>query len=153
MAGSFFSELGLKLVDDPTLILNPYQMTAATYKSNQGLFLRIGFDPADSNSAIVAYGRQWRGGGGWSALSNRYAALVKRFGVDVPAYYDLGHGDEIAKTMQTILDDLKRTLPVVMQRTTLNDLVAVESEEFGARRTAAAYFGPHNLESVEVSAF
>jgi hypothetical protein len=151
LAGSFLSELGFKLVDDPSLIQNPYQMTAATYKSNSGFFLCVGFDPLDSNSASVTCGRQWRVSTGWSVLSNRYAAVAKRLGIYVPIHYSLGYGDEIPRTMERILDDLRRTLPVVKRRTTLEDLIAVESEAFGARKKAARYFGPDNLGNVEVS--
>jgi hypothetical protein len=151
LAGSFLSELGFTLVDDPSLIRNPYQTTAATYKSNSGFFLRVGFDPLDSNSAGVACGRQWRASTGWSVLSNKYAVVAKRLGIDVPIHYSLGYGDEIPRTMERILDDLRSTLPVVMQRITLEDLIAVESEAFGARKIASGYVGPDNLGNVEVS--
>lgn len=150
LAGSFLSELGFKLLDDPSLILNTYQTTAATYRSNSGFFLRIGFDPLDSNSASVTCGRQWRASTGWSALSNNYAAVAKRFGIDVPTYYRLGYGDEIPKTMENILGDLRATLPLILRRTSLEDLIAVENEEFGARRIAGAYAGQDNKD-IEVS--
>jgi len=77
--------------------------------------------------------------------------VAKRLGIDVPIHYSLGYGDEIPRTMERILDDLRSTLPVVMQRITLEDLIAVESEAFGARKIASGYVGPDNLGNVEVS--
>jgi hypothetical protein len=65
-------------------------------------------------------------------------------------HYTLGYGDEPVRTMERILDDLRRTLVAVMERTTREDLLAIESEESGACQHAAAHAGTEYLEHVEI---
>jgi hypothetical protein len=150
MAWPFLSGLGFELVQDPGLILNSYLLTAATYRTRQGFFLTVGFDPADSNSAAISCGRQWLAKRGGFVLSGRYAALARRLGIEAPEYYELGYGGEIPRTMERILGDLKRTLLVLLQRVTRDDLLAIERENNGALSHAAAH-GP--LEDYEISEY
>ncbi|HZF28345.1 MAG TPA: hypothetical protein VE907_04465 [Gammaproteobacteria bacterium] len=145
------SALGFELIGDPSRLLNPYRLTAASYKSARNLFVTVGFDPADSNSAAISCGRQWRAKRGGSLLSNRYSSLAKRFGIDVPDYYELGYGDNIVKTMERMLDDLRETLPVVMERTTCEDLIAVESKKYGACHSAAAHAGEDYMKHYDIA--
>jgi len=153
MAAPVLSELGFELVDDPRTIRNPYLLTGAIYRSKRGLFLSVGFDPFDSNTASISCGRpwRWRKEGGRFLLSNGYSALARRFGIELPPYYTLGYDDAIAKTIERMLSDLQRTLPTVIERTTLEDLIAVEHEQFGAHQSAAAHAGPDYLEQFEIT--
>ena len=151
MAWRFLSRLGFELIADPSRVLNPYRLTAASYKSKRNLFLTVGFDPADSNSVVISCGRQWVARRGGSLLSNRYSTLGKRLGITVPDYYELGYGDEILRTMERILEDLQRTLPDVMDRTSRDDLLAIEREPHGAHQHAQAHDGPAYLEQYEIS--
>ena len=81
------------------------------------------------------------------------SVLARRFGIDVPMVYKLGYGEEEAVTMQAMLADLKRTLPVVVPRVTLDDLLRIERDEHGVETRARARFGPKYLENVEIGAF
>ncbi len=150
MAWPFLSGLGFELVKDPGLILNSYLLTAATYRTKRGFFLTVGFDPADSNTAAISCGRQWQGKRGGFVLSNRYAALARRMGIEAPEYYELGYGDEIPRTMERILGDLKQTLPRLLKRVTREDLLAIERENGGALSHAAAH---EPLEDYEISEY
>src|SRR6185503_9712716 len=147
MAWPFMADLGFVLTKDPGSILDSYQLTAATYKTKRGFFLTVGFDPADSNSAMISCGRQWLAQRGeFFCLSNRYSAVARRIGVEAPEYYELGYGDEIARTMERILGDLKKTLPIVLHRVKLDHLLSVEHEDGGAHSLAAAQYGPRYLD-------
>ena len=153
LAWPFLSDLGFELVKDPRLILNPYRLTAATYRTERGFFLAVAFDLIDSNSAVINCGRQWLSNRGGFLLSNRYCALVRRLDIEVPEYYELGYGDEIYRTMERILEDLRKTLPIVLQRVTLEDLDAIEREQYGAHSHAAAHSGPLYLECFKISEY
>ena len=67
--------------------------------------------------------------------------------------YKLGYGEEEHVTMQTMLADLKRTLPVIVPRVTLDDLLCIERDQTGAETWARARFGPGYLHHVEIGAF
>lgn len=153
MAWPFLSDLGFVLAKDPGSILNSYQLTAATYKKKRGFFLTVGFDPLDSNSAIISCGRKWLESRGGFLLSNRYSALARRMGIEVPEHYMLGYGDEIDRTMERILGDLKKTLPIVLQRVTLEDLISIEHEDDGAHSHAAAHYGPRYLQRLKIGEY
>jgi hypothetical protein len=71
-------------------------------------------------------------------------------GIEAPEYYELGHGDEILRTMERILSDLKQTLPVLLRRVTCEDLLAIERENNGAQSHAAAH---GSLEDYEISEY
>ena len=72
----------------------------------------------------------------------------------MPLYYKLDlNPDELVNTMVTVLKDLQRSLPEVLERTTLEDLVCIESEQYGAKIQAERKFGSNCMELVEISRF
>jgi hypothetical protein len=56
--------------------------------------------------------------------------------------------------IEQMAEDVKRTLPTILARLSLEDLLAVEREEpFGAAVRAERYFGPKYLECMEIRDF
>lgn len=102
---------------------------------------------------MVFFGRRWSLGQGYARVSNYYAILARRLGIDTRLSYPLSWADQRAEELAAILTDLKRTLPEVMMRVTLDDLIQVEREEFGAETLARAKFGADFERSVQVSHF
>lgn len=153
MASAFLSGLGLDLINDPGLVRGRYRSTAAVYGSKRALFLSVSFEPGDSNTAAIFCGRQWLSDQRRLFLSNYYATLAKRLGMEVPTIYTLGYGEEVPITMEKILTDLKQTLPTVIEQVRLEDLISIEQEKFGAAQKAQMRFGPDYLECVEISRF
>ena len=153
MACYFLTWLGFELVNDTTQFFGPFNVSFATYRSSQGLFLSAGFEPGDSNSAGFFCGRQWCHQGLSLCMSHRFDVLAKRFDIDLPLDYKLGYVEEQKVTMQTMLADLKRGLPMIVKRVTLDDLLAIEREQYGAEDLACIRFGPTYRDHVEISAF
>ena len=150
---SFLSGLSFELIDDPSLIRNPYGVTWARYKSAQQFFLHVGFDLIDGNYAQISCGREWRKGPDWARLSNNLSSLAARFGFDLPRTYPLGYGPDIDRTIDRMLVELERVLPPVLREVTLEDLLAIESEEFGAQQIATRRYGSGYLDYVQPSEF
>ena len=138
MARPFLSHLGFQLQNDPNQF-GPYMATKAVYKSQNGFFLTVGFDPLDGSDAGMLCGRSWNYTSDipelrqFERISNRYDVLAARFGLEVPECYKLDVDDEESTDMQLILNDLKATLPTILERVTLEDLIAVEQEEHGCQ--------------------
>jgi len=150
------SELGFALDNDPARIIGPYQCSAARYRCAIGLFLLAGFDPIDARGAAIRCGRKWRYAPGAPTLpahenlSNNYAVLARRFGVEVLRAYELRPNGAVA-SIDTMIADLRDTLPIVLERVCLADLVAIEDEEFGCAWIQAKFAsqpGCPTLESI-----
>ena len=153
LANSFLTELGFSLVNEPGRILGRYRESIAAYKSFRGLYFSVGFDPGDSSTAQMFCGRQWLVPQQFSPLSNCYSNLAKRLGIDIPLYYELPYGEQMHAAIEMLLTDMRRTLPVVVARVTLADLLYIEREPSGAESQARARFGPMYAEVVEISEF
>ncbi|HKR38032.1 MAG TPA: hypothetical protein VJT10_24545 [Steroidobacteraceae bacterium] len=153
LAGSLLADLGFVLVNDPSQILGRFGESDAIYRSPRRLSLCVGFDPVDSDAARVTCGREWSVQQQLQYLSNLYSVLAKRFGVDTPLFYPLGSGDQTNVTLKAILADLTRTLPLVVPRVTLDDLLHIEREQYGAESRALARFGPEYLQHVQISSY
>ena len=106
------------------------------YRSPRGLCLLVGFAPIDGSSAEIYCGREWSARQEHLFLSNYYAVPAKRLGVDTPMFYELGDGEQVNIAMNMMLADLRRTLPLIVARVTLEDLLCIEREEFGAESKA-----------------
>lgn len=152
LAGEEFVRLGFSLANDPSQTQGRYSDSSADYECSRGLGLSVGFEN-DSGNALVFFGRRWSLDQGPAHLSNYYAKLAKRFGIDIPLFYPLTRGERRAKELATILADLKRTLPEVTKRVTLDDLIYVERERFGAETIARARFGAEFGRFIQVSNF
>lgn len=108
-----------------------YQATSALYRSNLGLYLLEGFEPYDGEFAVVQCGRRWRAANGWTCLSNQYSALALRFGLQVPRIFTWPNESAFSETLDGIVQCLKETLPIVLEKTTIEDLIAIENERAG----------------------
>lgn len=151
LANACLANLGFVLANDPSRIWRPFRWTSALYRSSRGLFLQVGFEPGDSNTATIYCGRAWSAQQELQFLSNCYAVLARRLGLHAPMFYKLGEQHQDAITMKSMLTDLQRTLPDIVARVTLEDLLCIEREEFGAERKAKGHFGPEYLQHVEIS--
>jgi hypothetical protein len=160
-AGTYLSECGFELLNDESEVRSPHLATVATYGSERrGLYLSASFDPLDGHSAHVRFGRRWRLNrpGPYRAqdvyvLSNHYAALARRIGFEFPPYYALTRGNQFLDDIERMLNDLKRTLPTILARATLNDFISIEVEQGGARKWAERSYGPSWSRLVEVEEF
>ena len=110
-------------------------------------------EPFDGNYVSITFGRRWHGKDDWNRLSNHYAVLAKQLGIHFPRNYRLGFGDEIRKTMDRIAQDLKNTLPTILDKVTLNDLTIVEAEKYGAHQLASLHYGKDFLLQLQISSF
>jgi hypothetical protein len=153
LACSFLTDQGFELANDPSRILGRYNASNAVYRSPRGLSLSVAFEPGDSNTAVVFFGREWSVQQEILFLSNYYPVLARRLGLDAPMFYKLGYGEQMNLPMKEMLADLRRTLPVVMSKVTLEDLLCIEREEFGAETKARIHLGPEYLQRVEISSF
>ena len=153
IAKDFLAGQGFELLNDPGKNLNMFSASMAVYRSKRGLYLSIGFEPGDSNAAIIYCGRKWSGQRGTLCFSNYYSVLAKLFGMDIPVTYRLGYGDESYTTIEKVFDDLKKTLPKIRDKLTLNDVISIEEGTTGARNIAAGKLGPNFLGEVEISSF
>ena len=150
-AGPVLSELGFELVNDPKRINGPYQATNARYRNAAGMYLSIGFDPADGKRVGLSVGSFWKKKEGrWYSLSNYYYILARRLGISVPDNYPLDH-EKMSGSMERVLRDLIEILPTILSNVTLEDLIAVEKEQYGAQKLAEGYLGDQYLDHVEIS--
>jgi hypothetical protein len=133
-------QLGFSLVNDPTQTQSRYSNSSADYECSRGLRLSVGFSN-DSGTGAAFFGRFWSLGEAGGYFSNYFAILARRYGIDTPLSYPLSWGERRASEIAAILTDLKRTLPEVMKRVTLDDLIQLERETFGAQTIARAQFG------------
>ena len=152
-AGPYLAEMGFRLTNDPGEVRGPYRATLAIYASPKGLFLAAGFAPMDGSYAAISAGRQWIVRGEWYGLSNSYCNLAKRFGLTVPEYYPMEGGEKFRNTLSAMLEDLKATLPIVLARVSLQDLLEVEAAKYGAQFRAMRAIGANAMDDVEVSTF
>lgn len=152
LAGEELDRLGFFLVNDPSQTQGRYSSSSADYERACGLGLSVGFEN-DSRSAVVFFGRRWSLAGGYAYWSNYYATVAQIFGIDTPIVYPLSWGDKRADEIAAILTDLKRTLPEVIKRVTLEDLIHVERETFGAETIARMQLGEDFRRLVQVSSF
>jgi len=151
--GDWLASLGYDLVDEPEIEHTRFRVSQATHRSTNDLYLQVVFNPVDGNAATISFGRLWRSEDGWSRLSNSYAIFAKRLGLEVPEYYELGYGADVAATVTRIWDDLQDTLPDIMSNTTSDLLANVEQDQYGAQRLAVGRYGPEFESHVEVSRF
>lgn len=150
----FFHELGFSLVDDPNLILSPYQQTRVTYKNRRGIFVACWFEPADGNFARVEVGRQWKiKESGLFRLSNDFYLLAAHHGIQLPRSYRLGVGNEVPKALEKMFGDLESTLPTLVEKVRLSDLEKIEEEKFGALVWAKTKFGAEYQAVISISEF
>ncbi|WOX06278.1 hypothetical protein [Microbulbifer pacificus] len=149
----FLEGFGFQLVSDPSAISSPYQQTRAIYSSRSGLFIGIWFEPADSNSACINFGRRWSADKVGFALSNFYSKFVAKYDFDLPELYQLGYGDQIDKTILQVSDDIERTLVPVLEEIDLDTLVKLEEAPGGAQEWARGWFGTYLGDHVEISKF
>ncbi len=153
MAGSFLTTQGFVLAGDPGIV-GRYGGSTAFYRSERGLSLSNTFDPHDGNAAWMSYGREWTSNGRLLSLSNNYSNLARRFGLDIPPYYAMGDREPQDVVVRKIVTDLKHSLPIVVSRLSLNDLLAVENEEpSGAAAIALRTFGESYSAHVEIRGF
>jgi hypothetical protein len=152
LAGGDLVRLGFSLANDPSQTRGRYSGSSADYECSRGLRLSVGFEN-DSGSAVVYIGRLWLLGNAGGYFSNYYAILARGYGIDTPLCYSLSWGEQRASQIAAILTDLKGTLPQVMKRVTLEDLMRVERETFGAQTIARAQFGEDFERLFQVSAF
>ena len=147
------SGLGFELANDPNEIKSPFAGTIAEYKTERGLYLRVAFELLDSNSVLITFGRCWLDHQGSRMLSNTFRVFAKRFGKETPQHYKLGFDKEIPKTIERVLDDLRKTLPTVMEQLRPEDLIEIEGEGCGARKAAMNNWGPAYAEHFEISPY
>lgn len=132
LAGPFLADLGFGLVNDPHPKVGRFNASTAAYQSPKGLSLCIGFEPGDSNTAEIACGREWSAEQQCLLIANHYSVLAKRFGIDdLPLFYRLGYGEETRVTMKAMLADLMRSLPIILPRVTLGDLLSIARDPPG----------------------
>jgi hypothetical protein len=153
LAGSFLVAEGFALVDDPGII-GRYGGSSALYRSERGLFLSIGFEPIDGSYAGMFSGREWTSKGRRLFLSNQYSKLAQRFGLDVPETYELmGDREQQNAVVEKMVTDLRRSLPIVVSKVSLNDLLAVENDEPYGAAARMRTFGMSDVADVEISGF
>jgi hypothetical protein len=153
VAGSFLDAQGFVLAGDPGIV-GRYGGSAALYRSRRGLSLWISFEPCDGAAAGMSCGREWTPHGQATFLSNDYSTLAQRFGLDLPLSYPIASGEQPIIVVEKIVADLKRSLPIVVARVSMNDLLAVENEEpRGGAANAIRSFGANYAASVDISDF
>ncbi|HLS81483.1 MAG TPA: hypothetical protein VK025_08775, partial [Steroidobacter sp.] len=84
------------------------------------------------NTAEISCGREWSAEQQCLLMANHYSVLAKRFGIDVPLFYKLGYGEEKNVTIKVMLADLMRSLPAILPRVTVDDLLSVARDRPGA---------------------
>jgi hypothetical protein len=153
VAGPFLAALGFALAGDPAIV-GRFGGSSAFYRSKRGLSLWVIFDPVDSDCAWINCGREWTPKGWAMLLSNNYSILAQRFGLDVPLSYLMDRGEPLDILAERILSDLKRSLPIVVSKVSMDDLVAIENEEpAGAAVNVIRSFGANYAASVDISDF
>lgn len=87
-------------------------------------------------------------------MSNSYSQLAQRFGLNVPLSYPIENGELPITVVEKIVADLERSLPIVVSKISLHDLIAVENEEpTGAAAIVTRSFGENYAASVDISDF
>jgi hypothetical protein len=153
IAGWFLAAHGFAITNDPGLV-GMHGGSAACYRCKRGLALWVVFEPYDGAGAAMSCGREWTPKGAASFLSNHYAKLAARFGLDLPLIYPIASGEQPAIVAEKILADLKRSLPIVVAKVSMEDLVAIENEEpIGAALCISRGFGAGAAANVEISEF
>ena len=138
LAWPFLSDLEFRLDNDPNQV-GQYMATRADYRLENGFFLSVGFNPLDGGTAGIMCGRAWNYRSKIPALrefrrfSHHYDVLAAKFGFELPRAYPLDVNDEENADLLSILDDLQNSLPGILARLTLTDLIAIEREEHGAQ--------------------
>lgn len=127
VASSLLDSQGFALSGDPWL-LGRYGGSSALYRSRRGLALWVMFEPHDGAAAGLTCGREWTPQQGAPFLSNVYAKLAQRFGLDVPVNYPIAEGEQPMVVVKKIVADLERSLPTVVSKISLHDLIVVENE-------------------------
>jgi len=113
--------------------------------------LTAAFEPADGNDGQIFFGRQWLFGG-HTYLSNNYAVIARRFGIEFRPIYTFGDEDG-HRTIEVVVADLQRTLPSITPKIRLQDLIAAEREPYGAEELAKMILHTNDLSSVQISCF
>lgn len=145
----FLSSCGFELVNDPFEYDHHYLRSSAIYLCrNVGIYLRVSFTPAYEMSAGILFGRRWSRGK-WEYYSNRYCAFASRLNLSTPCSYSMRKMDR-DELMATMSNDLERTLPEVVRRVTVADVLALESAQYGAEDLAKLQFGERFREKVSV---
>jgi hypothetical protein len=153
LAGSFLAAHRFVLTNDPG-IMGRYGGSSACYRSNRGLSLWVIFDHVDSDHAWIDCGREWAPKGAASFLSNGYSRLAQRFGLDVPLTYPMDRREPLDVLAKKILNDLKRSLPIVASKVAMSDLLAIENEEpRGAAVNVTRGYGADYTATVHISDF
>jgi hypothetical protein len=153
VAASFLGSQGFTLVGDPGIV-GMYGGSAALYRTKRGLSLWIMFEPYDGAAAWMTCGREWTPKEGAPFLSNAYSKLAQRFGVDLPLDYPIANGEQPSIVAERIVADLKRSLPIVVSKVSMTDLLAIENEEpSGAAASAVRSFGANYATNVDISDF
>lgn len=153
VAGWFLAAQGFAIVEDPGLV-GMHGGSAACYRSRRGLALWVVFEPIDGAGAGMTCGREWRPKGAASFLSNHYAKLAAHFGFELPLIYPMTSSEQPTNVAEKILADLKRSLPVVVAKVSLDDLVAIENEEpIGAALCIRRGFDADAAPSVDIGEF
>jgi len=153
LAKGFLSSTGLFLTNNPAEWIGRYAYSSARYTSKRGFSLLVGFESVDGNYADVFFGREWQADGRFLFLSSTYASIANRFGYALPSVYQLGFEPDVKLACNSILSDLKLTLPVILSRVNLEDLIAVENDQHGAATKAKGIFGPEFCKHVDISKF
>lgn len=153
VAGGFLSSQGLTLTSDPGIV-GMHGGSVALYRSKRGLSLWIMFEPSDGAAAWMTCGREWTPKDGAPFLSNVYSIVAQRFGLDLTQDYPIASGEQPIVVVEKIVADLMRSLPIVLSKVSLNDLVAVENEEpHGAAVNAMRSFGANYTADVDIGHF
>ena len=152
VAGSFLGSLGFTLAEDPGIV-GMHGGSAAIYRSKRGLSLWIMFEPYDGAAAWMSCGREWTPKGKATFLSNGYPTLAQRFGLELPVDYPIANGEQQPIiVVEKVVADLTRSLPIVVAKVSMNDLIAIENEEpHGAAVNVVRNFGANYAASVDIS--
>ncbi len=152
VAGSFLGSQGFTLEGDPGIV-GMHGGSAALYRSDRGLSLWIMFEPIDGAAAWMTCGRKWTPKKGAPFLSNAYSMLAQRFGLNLPLDYPMSSSEQPIIVVQKIVADLERSLPIVVAKVSMNDLLAIENEHHGAAVSVLRSFGANYPASVDISNF
>lgn len=100
----------------------------------------------------MSCGREWKPNGAASFLSNHYAKLAARFGLDLPLIYPIASGEHPTIVAEKILADLKRSLPIVVAQVSMEDLVAIETKNLSGLPSASRGGSARTTPQVSISA-
>jgi hypothetical protein len=87
-------------------------------------------------------------------LCAAYSMLAQRFGLNLPLDYPMSSSEQPIIVVQKIVADLERSLPIVVAKVSMNDLLGIENEEpHGAAVSVLRSFGANYPASVDISDF